>query len=294
MKPRNGSGVLRLALPLRGLLHRFAFLFLVMAAIALMLLGRTDNVVVERVSAVVIDVFSPIMDVLSRPAASVNEAVVTIRELASLRDENARLKRENARLLVWQDAARKLAAQNEALQALLDYKPEPTTRYIAARVIGDSGGAFVRSVVVNAGTSQGVSKGQAAVTGQGLAGRVAQVGYRSARVLLITDINSRVPVLVESSRKRAILAGDNGLLPRLTFLPVNASVKPGDRVVTSGHGGVFPPGLPVGRITVAEDGIVRVTPFNELDSLEFLRLVDNPRVQPLASPRNPKRKAANR
>jgi rod shape-determining protein MreC len=165
---------------------------------------------------------------------------------------------------------------------------------VTARVIGDSGGAFVRSVLVNAGTAQGISKGQAAVTGKGLAGQVVQVGYRSARVLLITDINSRVPVLVEGSRKRAILAGDNGILPRLTFMPVNASVVPGDRVVTSGHGGVFPPGLPVGRITVADDGVLRVAPFFELDRLEYIRLVDYLRIQPLVSSHTAEREAAIR
>ena len=294
MKPRTGSGVSRLALPLRGRIHRFTFLFLVLGATALMLLSRTDNVVVERVSAVVIDVFSPIMDVLSRPAASIKELVQTIRGLAHLREENVRLTRENERLLAWQESAHRLAAQNEILQSLLDYKPPPKAHFVTARVIGDSGGAFVRSVLINAGTAQGISKGQAAVTGKGLAGQVVQVGYRSARVLLITDINSRVPVLVEGSRKRAILAGDNGILPRLTFLPVNASVAPGDRVVTSGHGGVFPPGLPVGRITVADDGVLRVAPFFELDRLEYISLVDHVRIQPLVGDHTVGRKVSIR
>ena len=294
MKPRTGSGVLRLVLPLRGRIHRFTFLFLVLGATALMLLSRTDNVVVERVSAVVIDVFSPIMDVLSRPAASIKELVQTIRGLAHLREENVRLTRENERLLAWQESAHRLAAQNEILQSLLDYKPAPKAHFVTARVIGDSGGAFVRSVLINAGTAQGISKGQAAVTGKGLAGQVVQIGYRSARVLLITDINSRVPILVEGSRKRAILAGDNGILPRLTFLPVNASVAPGDRVVTSGHGGVFPPGLPVGRITVADDGVLRVAPYFELDRLEYISLVDHVRIQPLVGDHTVGRKVSIR
>ncbi len=294
MKPRNGPGVSRLALPLRGRIHRFAFLFLVVGAMALMLLSRTDNPVVERVSAVVTDVFSPIMDALSRPAASVKELVQNVREFADLREENIRLTRENERLLAWQEAAHRLAAQNEALQLLLDFKPVPKAHFVTARVIADAGGAFVRSVLINAGTAQGVSRGQAAVTGKGLAGQVVQVGYRSARVLLITDINSRVPVLVEGSRKRAILAGDNGILPRLTFLPVNASVAHGDRVVTSGHGGVFPPGLPVGRITVANDGVLRVAPFLDVDRLEFIRLVDYPGIEPLVSTHTGGRKAAIR
>ena len=110
--------------------------------------------------------------------------------------------------------------------------------------------------------------------GGGLAGRAAAVGLRSARVLLITDINSRVPVVVEASRHRAILTGDNSGLPRLAFLPANAAVRSGDMVVTSGHGGVFPPGLPVGRISRSDDGVVRVQPFVKFERLEFVRVVD--------------------
>ncbi len=266
--------MLRLAVPLKVLVHRFAFLFLILAAFGLMLLSKAETTVVERVSAVVVDVFSPILDGLSQPAAVVSDAVRNVRELTAIREENQRLRRENARLLAWQEAARRLAAQNESLMTLLDFKPDAKAKYIAARVIADSGGAFVRSMLINAGRKDGVRKGQAAVTGHGLAGRIALVGLQSARILLITDINSRVPVLIESSRDRAILAGDNSRLPRLAFLPGNASIRSGDVVVTSGHGGVFPPGLPIGRTVVSEDGVVRVEPFVRFDRLEFVRIVD--------------------
>lgn len=274
MKPRNGSSVLRLAVPVKVLLQRFAFLFLILAAFGLMLLSKAETTLMERASEVVVDVFAPIMDALSQPAAVVSDVVRTARELASIRTENERLRRENARLLAWQEAARRLMAQNDALMGLLDFKPDPRARHVAARVIGDSGGAFVRSMLVNAGERDGLRKGQAVVTGRGLAGRIAAAGLRSARVLLITDINSRVPVLVETSRDRAILAGDNSGRPRLAFLPANAAVRTGDMIVTSGHGGVFPPGLPVGRVVLAGDGVVRVQPFVQFDRLEFVRVVD--------------------
>lgn len=289
MAARNGTRASRQTVGILGRLHRFAFLFLVMGGAALMVLGRTDNAIVERVSVVVVDVFAPMMDMLSRPAATVREGVETARELAYLRDENVRLARENQRLLGWQESARHLAAQNEVLQSLLAYSPPAEARFVTARVVGDSGGVFVRSAIVNAGASVGVAKGQAAITGAGLAGRVAQAGHRSARILLITDINSRVPVLVESSRERAILAGDNSRLPRLSFLPANASVHTGDRIVTSGHGGVFPPGLSVGRVVIDSSGTPRVEPFAQLDRLEFVRLVDFPRVEPIQTPRTARR-----
>ena len=288
---------MRLAAPAKMLLQRFAFLFLILAAFGIMLLSKAETIVVEKVSTVVVDVFAPIMDVLSRPAAAANDAVKTLRGLADLRDENIRLARENERLLVWQEAARRLASQNQALQSLLDFKPSPNSQSIATRVIADSGGAFVRSIVVNAGDRDGVRKGQAAVSGAGLAGRVTTAGYRSARILLITDINSRVPVLIESSRDRAILSGDNSGMPRLTFLPANASIKAGDRVITSGHGGVFPPGLQIGQVVPSGDGVMRVKPNVSFDQLEFVRLVDFAAVSPIvpqAEPAVPPKNAASR
>jgi rod shape-determining protein MreC len=288
---------MRLAAPAKVLLQRFAFLFLILAAFGIMLLSKSETIVVEKVSTVVVDVFAPIMDVLSRPAAAANDAVKTVRGLADLRDENIRLARENERLLVWQEAARRLASQNQALQSLLDFKPSPNSQSIATRVIADSGGAFVRSIVVNAGDRDGVRKGQAAVSGAGLAGRVTTAGYRSARILLITDINSRVPILIESSRDRAILSGDNSGMPRLTFLPANASIKAGDRVITSGHGGVFPPGLQIGQVVPSGDGIMRVKPNVSFDQLEFVRLVDFAAVSsivPQGEPAVPPKNAASR
>ena len=248
-----------------------------------MLLSKAETSAIEKVSNVVVDIFAPLMDGLSQPAAAISDAVSAVRQLANIHAENSRLRRENARLLAWQETSRRLMAQNQALMSLLEYKPDPRAKYIAARVIGDSGGAFVRSMLINSGRRDGLAKGQAAMTGHGLAGRVTSVGLRSARILLITDINSRVPVIVQASRDRAILAGDNSQLPRLVFLPSNASVNSGDIVVTSGHGGIFPAGLPIGRIIRSDDGVVRVNPFVRFEKLEFVRVIDYVSVLPETS-----------
>jgi len=96
---------------------------------------------------------------------------------------------------------------------------------------------------------------------------------QSARVLLITDLNSRIPVVSEKGRVRAILSGDNSAQPKLAFLPPNARLNLGDRIVTSGHGGVFPAGLPVGTISSVDDGVISVSPFAEFDLLEYVRII---------------------
>jgi len=156
----------------------------------------------------------------------------------------------------------------------LKFAPEQAVTFVAARVVADNGGAFVRSVLVAAGARDGVRKGDAAATGEGLVGRVAEVGERSARVLLLTDINSRIPVVIERSRDQGILAGDNSDNPRLLYLPHGAQLLAGDRVVTSAAGGAFPPGLPVGVVKSVDNGNAVVELFVDWDHMEFLRLLD--------------------
>jgi rod shape-determining protein MreC len=145
-------------------------------------------------------------------------------------------------------------------------------------VVADTGGPFVHTVIVDAGAMRGVSKGMAAVNERGLVGRVTGVGARSARVLLLTDFNSRIPVMVEPSRDHAILAGDNTHEPGLIFLPLNPSLAVGDRVVTSGRGGVLPPGLPIGVVGAIDEDKIAVTPFVDWDRLEYVRLLQYPAV----------------
>ena len=271
---RPATSLERIATPIKAWAQRFAFLLLIVSSFGLMLVGKADTVVIERARTAVTDAVAPVLDAASRPIASLAEVLREGQELAALKAQNAALREENTRLRHWRTVAHRLESENLALGELLNLAPKPDVRYVTGRVVADAGGAFVRSVLINAGQQQGVSKGQAALTGQGLAGRVAEVGRRSARVLLITDINSRIPVVVQSTRQRAILAGDNSDRPRLRYLPENADVARGQRIVTSGHGGVFPPGLPVGRVVKAGKDDLRVAAFVDWTRLEYLRVAD--------------------
>lgn len=271
---RSSSTVLKLAQPLKAWIQRSALLLLITAAVALMLLGRTQSGVVERARAVVADAVAPMLDFASRPISSTVDTLESAQNLMALAKENAELREANRRLRSWQAVAYRLEAENGALRDLLRMAPDPSSRYITARVVADNGGTFVRSVLVSAGQRDGVVQGQAAVTGEGLAGRVAQVGTRAAQVLLITDMNSRIPVMLAHSRERAVLAGNNTNRPALLYLGPRSQVEPGDRILTSGDGGVFPAGLPVGVVAASEDGKVRVQPFVDWDRMEYLRLID--------------------
>ena len=264
----------RFATPLPGLAQRFTLLGLVIAALTLMLVAKADVAMMERVRAQVTDSVAPIIDIMSRPISIANDAIVQFNSLAKIHERNKSLSQDKERLMHWQSVARMLEAENQALRAQLKYVPGPQASYVSARVIADTGGAFAHSVLLNIGHQPGVDKGHAVVTGDGLIGRVESVGRRATRVLLVSDLNSRIPVLIEATRTRAILAGNNSNRPRLIHLAPGATVSPGDRIVTSGHGGVFPVGLPVGLVDAVNESGISILPFVPRDRLEYVRILD--------------------
>jgi rod shape-determining protein MreC len=237
----------------RLVLQRFALVVLVVAAFAAMLIGKADTVLVENARVLALDLASPALEAIARPVAVANRTIADLKEFATLREENARLREENTRLLAWQTAARRLENENTRLRDLANFREGPEASFITARIVGDSVSAYVRGALLNVGR---------------------KAGDNSARVLFVTDVNSRLPVQVERTRERAILAGDNSALMRLTLAQTLQGVQRGDRIVTSGHGGSFPVGIPVGEVVQTESGSVKVRPFADFSRLEFVRVVD--------------------
>ena len=264
----------RITAPVKSVTQRFAYLLLILSAIGVLVIGRVDVASMEQVRVQIVDGVAPILDVIGRPVESFSVGVDRIQEIYMVFDANQKLRQERDRLLHWQALARKLEMENRALKGLLNFKTGPEPRFIAARVVADTGGAFAHSLILNAGERAGIRNGQAAVTGDGLIGRISGVGRRSSRLLLITDLNSRIPIVVEATRTRAILAGTNAGRPRIIHLPTGAVVAVGDRIVTSGHGGVFPSGLPIGIVTLAADGIIEVQPYVNRERIEYVRVLD--------------------
>jgi rod shape-determining protein MreC len=266
--------VIRLSSPRRAVLQRIIFPILILLSAMMIIVGKVDQAVFEPLRISLSEVAAPTLDALSRPIAAADILLNQAYRLINLYQENARLEEENGRLLHWQQAALNLATENAQLRSFLKLVPEPAVSYVTARVIANSGGAYVRNLMVNAGSDIGVARGQAAITGAGLVGRIVEVGTRTARILLLTDLNSRVPVIVERSRQRAILSGDNSERPLLQYLDPAGAVKIGDRIITSGEGGVFPPNLPVGVVSAIGGGAPAVRLYVESSGVEYLRIVD--------------------
>jgi len=222
------------------------------------------------------DQMAPVLGVVGEPFQILSDAVGEMTGLTQIRAENAQLKAENAQLKEWYQTALLLQAENQSLRDLLNVIPEPDQSYITSRVIADSGSGFVKTILIEAGTINGVEEGQAVLGSQGMIGRVIEPGEKASRVLLLSDINSHVPVVVEGVNQRAILAGTNGDHLILTHLPEDVLIKKGARIVTSGTGGMFPTGLPIGEVVDVNKGIPIVRLFSDPYTGGYVQVVEKP------------------
>ncbi|MBQ8437011.1 MAG: rod shape-determining protein MreC [Alphaproteobacteria bacterium] len=259
---------------IRLLAKKFALVLLFLSAFALMLVNKTDTAIIEKTSSWATDVISPIVDILVVPARSIAGVYDYLKELKQIHTENDSLRKENAYLLQIKDKALALEVENRILAGMLNYIVPPEAKFVTARVVAEEGDAFSHSIVAYTGDNSNIRKGQVVLSDRGVVGRIEQVGRFYSKIILITDINSKIPVMVERTRVRGILTGNNTPTPKMDFIPLEAELTVGDRVVTSGVAGVFPVGLPIGKISSIEKNNVKITTFTNLERLEYVRIVD--------------------
>jgi rod shape-determining protein MreC len=245
----------------------FALLF-----VGLFLLWRIDNARVEQARIDLIDRFVPSFAWTVKPVAATARMLADLRAYSRVYEQNAELRRELQRMQGWREAALQLEQKNARLLALTNVRLGPRMTFVTGEVMADAGSPFRRSAMVNVGSLDGVTDGSAAMDGLGLVGRVAGVGQRSARIIFLNDASSRTPVIVRPSGQRAIVAGDNGPLPVLEFVDQSDELRPGDRVVTSGDGGLYPPDLLIGQVFIGADGRQRVRLAADFRILDFVRI----------------------
>ena len=256
------------------MVQKFALVLLFLLAFVLMMVNKTDTVIIEKTSSLATDIVSPMIDVLVIPAKAIASVYDYFKDLRQIHQDNLRLRDENKKLMNLYDRARALEIENKMLAQLLNFVTPPEVNYSTARVIAEEGDAFSHSIIAYTGDASNVRKGQVAVTDKGVIGRIDRVGKMYSKIILITDINSKIPVMVERTRVRGILSGDNTPTPKMVFIPLEAELTIGDRIVTSGVAGVFPAGLPVGKIISIEKNNVQIKPFGNLERLEYVKLVD--------------------
>lgn len=216
---------------------------------------------------------APVGDVLSTPLRWGGAGVETVRSYFFAVSENRRLKSELKEMREWRDVALALRDTNDRYKALLGLRTDPPIPMVAARIVTDSRGPFANARLANTGAEKGVREGHPVVSENGLVGRVVGVSRDVSRILLLTDVSSRTPVMVDRTNARAILTGDGGPNPRLEYLRGQDPVREGDRVVTSGDGGLMPRGLPVGVAAKGMDGRWRVVLGADTAAIDYVRIL---------------------
>lgn len=251
---------------------------ILIALMAIMLIGlflfwRIDSPRAEAMRTALLDRILPGTEWIMAPVTRASQMVASFQSYARIYEQNQELRRELQKMSAWKEAAVQLEQENSKLLAQNNVRIDPALTSVTGVVLVDSGTAFRQSVLLNVGAQDGIVDGWAAMDGLGLVGRISGVGQRTSRVVLLTDPSSRVPVTIQPSGQRALLTGDNSGLPFLDFIENPDDVRPGDQVVTSGDGGVFPSGLLVGRVALGTDGRNRLLLAADYGRLEFLRVL---------------------
>ncbi len=253
-----------------------ALIVAVVIAVAFLLADRRETLQQQAygVTRQTVDtVAKPVSGVIAAPGRWTGVGVDAVRNYFFAGSENARLKAELKEMRTYRDKYLALVDENERYKSLLGLKTDPPIPMVAARVVADSRGPFANTRLADAGKEKGVVVGNPVMNERGLVGRIVGVAPGASRVLLLTDIASRTPVMIDRTNSRAILTGDGGPNPKLEYLRGSEPIQAGDRVVTSGDGGVVPRGLPVGAAVKGLDGRWRVVLFADSTSIDYIRIL---------------------
>ena len=255
-------------------------------AVALVLLGKAQSGLFDRARMKITDWLAPTLESVHAPVQAFNRWAGSLDEMFNVYQQNLALKDENARLKQWRNVAVVMQDRVHHYQDMLHAVPDPDVNSVLAQVIGRASRPFLQTMILNAGENQSVKPGEAVVDPRGMIGRIYLAGDHTSWVILLTDLNSRIPVTIAGSDGKtqtlqAIMTGDNSAMPMLDTLSQQVTLNAGDQVVSSGDGGLLPPGLAIGTV-VGGPGAYRVSLLSDPASVEDVEVLAfrNPPEEP--------------
>lgn len=269
---RQGTLLIRMG-EMKVFIWRFFIFALFLCAFLLILLSKVNSPIVSVVNNAIIRVSGPIMQIVEFPARIVHNVYTYIRDVSNIYSDNRALRFENKQMMVLQNKVRTLEVENQLLERLLNYVPPADASFMSAKIIAESGDNFTHTLLVYIG-DEAVRKGQIVLGEESVIGRIDRVSGKYAKIILVTDINSKIPVVIERTRVRGILSGNNTDKPQLIFIRDTSDIQEGDVVVTSGVGGMFPSGLPIGFISSVKNGIIEIETMADISRVEYVQIVD--------------------
>ena len=249
------------------------YIGLLVVTLLILFIGKADFNIVNRISIIISDLSSPAISSISNQTKIIGNSFNYLKNTASIRDENKYLLTENIRLKKFEILSKIYENENILLKNQLNLIPQNYNNFITVKAINAPGNIFSHSLLLNAGRKDGVQKGNAVLFNGVFIGQIIRVGENSSRMLLISDVNSMIPVVVSNNRIPSILTGENLILPSLNFLPNNVKLKEGSVVQTSGHGGLLPSGLPIGTVVKNASDRYFVKPSIDLNLIDYVQIL---------------------
>ena len=269
---REDFGIaIRSAFLAKGSKQKFSLFALIVLSIIFLSVETIETKPLRYFRAFVKDVIYRGALVVSTPSKSINNFSDFIKQHLHLYDDYSKLKEENNELKNKISEKNFLKLENIQLRKLIEEQVSSTSNFTSARVMLDKQSPYLNSFIINIGSNKNIKNGMAALDGKNFIGRIVDVNFFSSRVLLISDLNSKIPVMIEPSAHHAILSGHGGSKPTLEYLPKNHNIQDGDKVYTSGKEGIFSPGIPIGEVKI-EDDIIKVLLFSDLSQITFINI----------------------
>jgi rod shape-determining protein MreC len=259
----------------QGVFFRLLMVILLCLAITIAVVTKIANEAKGKVFNSFTDYIVPSLELLAQPSKFFDAIRFTAENVTNMQKERDKIEEDRAALAKLREERAQLETENIWLRGMMNYPVDTNaTKSWTARVVGTAAGFHYRSIIINVGDKQEVSEGLIVRAPEGLVGVIVGVGHSTSRVLLITDSSSRVPIIMEKSRERAIMTGTNSALPTLNYLRSDSRPQEGERVLTSGDGKIFPSDIPIGIVKRGTNNNMQVVPFVNWDTVEYVTLLD--------------------
>ena len=269
---REDVGIaIRSAFLRKGTQQRFSLFALIVFSTVLLYVDTIETKPLDYFRSFVKDTIYRGSVVVSLPSKGFENVFSTVENHLNLFNENIKLKEENTQLKDQIYDPGFLIFENKQLRQLLDEQVTSSANFVSARVMLDKQSPYLNSFIINSGSNKEIKNGMAVLDRKNFVGRIVDVNFFSSRVLLVTDLNSKIPVLIEPSGYHAILSGRGKDEPTLEYLPQNHEVQSGNKVYTSGKEGIFTPGIPIGEVKKSTEKFF-VSLFSDISQIMFVNV----------------------
>ena len=269
---REDVGIaIRSAFLKRGTQQRFSLFVLVVLAVILIFIETIESKPLNYFRSAIKDSIYRGSEIISYPTRTFGNSINFVSEHLNLYKNYNDLRQENDLLKNRIFKNEFLVLENTQLRKLIDEQVNTYSNLVSSRVMLDKQSPYLNSFIINSGSNKKIKNGMAVLDGKNFVGRIVDVNFFSSRVLLITDLNSKIPVIIEASGTHSILSGHGNLNPTLEYLPENHNVKAGDKVYTSGKEGIFEPGIPVGEV-IFKNSQFEVLLFSDISQISFVNI----------------------